>query len=366
MSRHTGIIDNMVEITSGNLLTAPVEALVNTVNTEGVMGKGIALQFKQAYPAMFKSYEAACKAKEVRLGHVYIYDLGGLVGGPRWIINFPTKGHWKSKSRLVDIETGLHDLVMQVRQLGIRSIAVPPLGCGFGGLEWKDVEPLIVNAFVSLPDVHVKIFTPSGAPLAATMPNRTERPEMTRGRAALIAVMQRYQQGLFDPFISLLEIHKLMYFLQEAGQPLRLQYEANQFGPYAKNLRQVFIKLEGHFLQGYGDGQDSPSKPIELKEGAIEAAQPVLQGDPELIQRMDRVSTLIDGFEDPYGLELLSSVHWVMCKSAEARESSAAAIVKVHEWNNRKKLVLKSDHLERAWERLKAQHWDTESLSALH
>ncbi|KRB88445.1 type II toxin-antitoxin system antitoxin DNA ADP-ribosyl glycohydrolase DarG [Noviherbaspirillum sp. Root189] len=356
----------MVELNNGNLLTAQVEALVNTVNTEGVMGKGIALQFKQAYPAMFKSYEAACKAKEVRLGRVHVYDLGGLVGGPKWIINFPTKGHWKSKSRLVDIKAGLEDLVAKVRELNIRSIAVPPLGCGFGGLSWADVEPLIMKAFAPLPDVDVKLFTPSGAPLATSMPNRTERPAMTKGRAALIAIMQRYQQGLLDPFISLLEIHKLMYFLQEAGQPLKLQYEANQFGPYAKNLRQVLIKLEGHFLQGYGDGQDSPTKPIELKEGAAEAAEPVLMEDPALVQRMSRVSTLIEGFEDPYGLELLSSVHWVMCRSIDARESPKMAIEMVHNWNNRKRAVLKADHLQRAWDRLKMQHWDTESVSALH
>src|SRR5215831_6497124 len=97
----------MIQLTQGNLLTAPVEALVNTVNTEGVMGKGIALQFKQAYPQMFKAYERAAKAGEVRLGKMDVHDLGGLVGGPRWIINFPTKGHWRAKSRLTDIESGL-------------------------------------------------------------------------------------------------------------------------------------------------------------------------------------------------------------------------------------------------------------------
>jgi O-acetyl-ADP-ribose deacetylase (regulator of RNase III) len=354
----------MLELANGNLLTAPVEALVNTVNTEGVMGKGIALQFKQAYPEMFKAYESACKAREVSLGHVHVYDLGGLVGGPRWIINFPTKGHWKSKSRLADIKVGLEDLVRKVKELGIQSIAVPPLGCGYGGLDWADVEPLIADAFSAVSDVHVKLFTPSGAPAASSMPNRTERPNMTPGRAALIAMMQRYQQGLVDPFISLLEIHKLMYFLQESGQLLRLQYEAKQFGPYAKNLRQVLIKLEGHFTQGYGEGQDSPTKPIELIEGAVCAAGTVLSSDPELAARIDRVSTLIEGFEDPYGLELLSSVHWVMCQTKEARDSAAGAIEMVHKWNERKKAVLKPDHLERAWDRLKCQKWDTDSLSA--
>lgn len=342
----------MLEITTGNLLNAPVEALVNTVNTEGVMGKGIALQFKQAYPDMFRAYEAACKAKEVRLGHVHIYDLGGLVGGPRWIVNFPTKGHWKAKSRIEDVATGLEDLVQKIRELGIRSIAVPPLGCGYGGLDWNDVEPLIVDAFDRLPEVDVKLYPPSGTPDVSTMPIRTERPKMTPGRAALIAIIKRYQQGMFDPFISLLEVHKLMYFLQEAGQRLNLQYEAREYGPYAKNLRQVLIKLDGHFIQGYGAGADDPKKQLELKEGAIEAAEATFGTDPALTERINQVSALIEGFEDPYGLELLSSVHWVMRHNHYAATSADAAIEAVHSWNQRKKKTLRAEHLRSAWERI--------------
>src|SRR4029079_5704301 len=145
----------MIEIAKGNLLEAPVEALVNTVNTEGIMGKGIALQFKQAYPEMFKAYERACRAKQGRLGRMDVHDLGGLVGGPRWIINFPTKGHWRAKSKLSDIEAGLPDLISKICQLQIRSIAVPPLGCGNGGLNWAQVRPRIEQAFAEIPDVHV-------------------------------------------------------------------------------------------------------------------------------------------------------------------------------------------------------------------
>ncbi len=212
----------MIELTKGNLLEAPAEALVNTVNTAGIMGKGIALQFKQAYPQMFRAYERDCKAGEVKLGKMQVFDLGGLVGGPRWIINFPTKGHWRAGSRMADIETGLHDLVATIKRLHIRSIAVPPLGCGNGGLDWNEVRPRIESAFAALPEVSVLVFAPGGAPEASAMPNRTERPKMTMGQAALIALMDRYLKGLLDPFVSLLEIHKLMYFLQAAGQPLRL------------------------------------------------------------------------------------------------------------------------------------------------
>jgi O-acetyl-ADP-ribose deacetylase (regulator of RNase III) len=150
----------VVQIARGNLLIAPVEALVNTVNTKGVMGKGIALQFKQAFPALFHDYAKACHSGQVRLGKMHVYDLRGLTGEPRWIINFPTKGHWRERSRLIDIETGLEDLVTTVRSLGIRSIAIPPLGCGLGGLNWVDVRPRIEAAFTSLPDVKAFLFEP--------------------------------------------------------------------------------------------------------------------------------------------------------------------------------------------------------------
>lgn len=348
----------MIELTQGNLLEAPAEALVNTVNTVGVMGKGIALQFKQAYPQMFRDYERACKAGEVELGKMWVFELGGLVGGPRWIINFPTKGHWRERSRMADIQAGLEDLAAVIQRLGIRSIAVPPLGCGNGGLDWGGVRPLIESALAKFTNVRVLVFAPGGAPGAATMPNRTDRPKMTMGQAALIALMDRYLKGLLDPFVSLLEIHKLMYFLQEAGQPLRLQYEAGEFGPYAKNLRQVLIRLEKHYTQGYGDGDDAPTKAIELLPGAVEEAELFLKNDRAIRQRMGRVASLIEGYEDPYGLELLSSVHWVMREHAAARASAEAAADAARNWNARKHQLLKKEHLLKAWQRLKQQGWD--------
>lgn len=347
----------MIETTEGNLLNAPVEALVNTVNTVGIMGKGIALQFKQAYPQMFRAYEQACKAGEVKLGKVHVFDLGGLVGGPRWIINFPTKGHWRAGSRKSDIEAGLQDLVDTIKRLNIRSIAVPPLGCGHGGLDWAEVRPLIESTLGRLPDVRVLLFSPGATPTAASMPNRTERPKMTLGQAALISLMDRYLKGLLDPFVSLLEIHKLMYFLQATGQPLRLQYEAKEFGPYAKNLRQVLIRLESHYTQGYGDGKDSPTKAIELLPGAVDEAQTFLQEDEVIRQRMERVTDLIEGYEDPVGLELLSSVHWVMLHNPAAKLSAAAAAAAVHEWNARKRRTLKTEHLTKAWQHLADKGW---------
>lgn len=347
----------MIDIVSGNLLSAPVEALVNTVNTEGVMGKGIALQFKRAFPAMYADYEASAHVGRVKIGSMHVHDLGALVGGPRWIINFPTKRHWRAKSRLVDIQSGLQDLIATVRRLGVRSIALPPLGCGNGGLLWDDVRPLIERAFEQIPHVDVRLYAPEGAPLAKEMITRTAAPRMTMGAAALIGLMDRYTSALLDPLVSLLEIHKLMYFFQASGQPLRLNYEKGKFGPYATNLGHLLNRLEGHWISGYGDGADTPSKPLEvINDGKPEAISFFLE-DLVATARMDSVTALIEGYENPYGLELLSSVHWVAQRDAEARASADRATCLVHEWNSRKRSLLKADHLRKAWSRLGDRGW---------
>lgn len=352
-----GITEPMIRETRGNLLKAPAEALVNTVNTKGIMGKGIALQFRQAFPEMFRDYERACKDERVVLGKMDVHDLGGLVGGPRWIINFPTKGHWKAKSRMEDVESGLRDLVATIRKLGIKSIAVPPLGCGNGGLPWSDVRPLIEQAFAEIPDVEVLLFAPVETPEAVAMPNRTEKPKMTPGQAALIVLVERYLKGLLDPIVTLLEVHKLMYFLQVAGQDLRLNFEPKQRGPFATNLRHVLIRMESHYTSGYGDGKDAPEVQIDLLPHAVEEAESVLKGNATIGERMDRVASLIEGYEDSYGLELLSSIHWVMANDARARTDKSVAIEGVLSWNAAKRKRLKPEHLDKAWERLTALGW---------
>jgi O-acetyl-ADP-ribose deacetylase (regulator of RNase III) len=328
------------------------------------MGRGIALQFKQAYPAMFREYERACSAGEVRIGRMHVFDLGELAKKPRWILNFPTKEHWRAKSQLPDIQAGLEDLRRNIQKLQIRSIALPPLGCGLGGLDWKDVLPQIQASLAELPEVRVLVFAPTGAPAASAMPNRTERPRLTQGRAALLMMIDRYLKGMLDPFASLLAVQKLMYFLQEAGEPLKLKYEAYDHGPYAKNLRQVLIRLEKHYTQGYGEGRDDPKQTIELLPGAVSEAMSFLAGCKQLQQRMERVSVLIDGYEDQYGLELLSSLHWVMQQRPEARTDPAAAVAAVHAWNEGKRRRLKTEHLLKAWDRLKQQHWDQSLVGA--
>ena len=165
----------MIELTRGNILKAEAEALVNTVNCAGFMGKGIALQFKKAYPDNFNAYHKACNAGEVQPGRMFVFDLHSMLN-PKYVVNFPTKRDWRANSRYEDIESGLQTLVAEVRQRGIRSLAMPPLGCGLGGLDWNRVRPMIERAFANLPDVRLLLFAPAGAPAAKTMPVRDVPP----------------------------------------------------------------------------------------------------------------------------------------------------------------------------------------------
>ncbi len=351
----------MIHFTSGNILDAEVEALVNTVNCVGIMGRGIALQFKQAFPENFKAYEAACQRKAVEPGRMFVFDTGALTL-PRFIINFPTKRHWRGKSRIEDIDAGLVALAEEIRSRGIHSIAVPPLGSGLGGLEWADVRPRIEAALGDLPDVEVLVY----APLAATSDSRPNRsttvPKMTAGRAALVSLMSRYLGGLLDPTVSLLEVHKMMYFLQQAGEPLKLRYVQAPYGPYAENLRHVLRDIEGHLVSGYADSGDAPDKQLSIVPGAAEDAEAFLTEHPETQARLDRVARLVDGFETAFGLELLSTVHWVM---AERHAGDEAAIEReTYAWNPRKRQFSRGQ-IALAADRLRCEGWafDAQALA---
>jgi O-acetyl-ADP-ribose deacetylase (regulator of RNase III) len=323
----------MIEYKTGDILAEDVEALVNTVNCVGFMGRGIALQFKRAWPENFKAYAAACRRHEVRPGHMFVFETGRLTC-PRYIINFPTKRHWRGKARMEDIEAGLSALVTEVRQRSIRSIAVPPLGAGLGGLDWAEVRVRIERAMRDLPDVRVVVFEPHEAPVPERGRRPGKVPAMTPGRAALVGLMDRYLAGLLDPFVSLLEVHKLMYFMQEAGEPLRLRLKKGPYGPYAENLRHVLGAIEGYYVSGYGAGGDAPDKPLELVPGAVEDARAALAAAPTTCARFERVSDLVEGFESPFGLELLSTVHWVMTREGASREEGV--VERTYAWAERK------------------------------
>jgi O-acetyl-ADP-ribose deacetylase (regulator of RNase III) len=353
----------MITFVTGNLLDAKVEALVNTVNTAGVMGKGLALQFKKAFPANYKAYESAAKAGDIQIGKMFVFEAGGIVM-PRYIINFPTKKHWRSPSKLDYINVGLRDLAGVIRDRKIRSIAVPPLGAGLGGLAWHDVRPLIEKALGEVADVEVLVFEPNGAPAPEEMRIATAKPKMTPGRAAILSLMNRYLVPGYDYRLSLLEVQKLAYFLQVAGEPLRLDYRAHFYGPYADNLRHVLHHIEGHYLRGFGDGKNNPDTPLELIGDAAKDAEAFLVERADSQARLAEVAALIEGYETPFGMELLSSVHWVATHDGDAASSADEAVRAVHAWTDRKATTMKPEQVRAAWSHLKERGWLTRALPA--
>lgn len=335
----------LIQYKTGNLLEDQAEALVNTVNTVGVMGKGIAFQFKQAFPEIFREYEKASKKGNIEVGQMNVVPTNAIVG-PRYVINFPTKKHWREKSQMIYVEEGLKSLVQVIRDLNIQSIAIPPLGCGNGGLNWTDVKPLIEEAFKNEP-VEVYVYEPAGSPKPDQMKVSTTTPRLTKSRALLLASMSDYIIPGYR--LSLLEIQKIAYFLQEVGEPLKLNFEKNKYGPYAENLNFVLQRLEGHFLRGYGDRNRNAE--IYLMDNASEKARHYLASDEESQQRLSKVQEIIRGFETPYGMELLATVHWIM----KSQPSNLDELIKeVHHWNQRKQELFSPKHIEKAWVHLKS------------
>jgi O-acetyl-ADP-ribose deacetylase (regulator of RNase III) len=280
---------------------------------------------------------------------MFVYDTEKMA--PRWIVNFPTKRHWRGKSRIEDIEAGMGDLVNEIRARGIRSVAIPPLGSGLGGLAWLDVRPVIESALADLPDVRAIVYEPGGGSQETVA---TPEPKMTAGRAALIGLIRRYLTGMMDTSISLLEVHKLMYFLQASGEPLRLRYVKAPYGPYAENLRHVLQAVNGHLVAGYTAGGDAPTEQVTLLPGAVEKADSFLAEHPRTSERFDRVGELVEGFETPFGLELLATAHWVADK--ENAGTDQAIVDAFYAWNPRK-AQFTPEQIAIAISRLRAERW---------
>ena len=338
--------------TKGDLLKQQdVDAIVNTVNCVGVMGKGIALQFKKKWPENFKAYAAACKQGDVKLGQMFTFELGALAT-PRYIINFPTKGHWRSASKLEDIESGLKSLVDNIQNKNIKSIAIPPLGSGLGGLSWIEVKKLIFAYLEPIDDLEVRLFEPNDSIKATQLDINTPKPKMTAGRAAILALLETYRSVNFG--LSKIEVQKLAYFLQEAGENMKLQFQKDTYGPYADALRHALNTMDGHYIQGVGDGVvESEIRPIE---SALEDARQFLESSNETINsRIQRVAELIEGYQSPYGVELLSTVHWV--NKNEGASNPNEALRAIHEWTDRKKVLMTPLHVEAAWKRLEQTGW---------
>jgi O-acetyl-ADP-ribose deacetylase (regulator of RNase III) len=337
----------------GNLLDAEVEALVNTVNTVGVMGKGIALMFKEAFPANFRAYEDACERKEVKVGHMFVTE-NRTFEGPRWIINFPTKKHWRQPSKLNWIVEGLQDLKRVIQEHGIRSIALPPLGAGNGGLNWPEVRPEVQRILGDLQGVEIVVYEPTAK--YQNVAKRTGVEKLTPARVLIAEMIRRY--WVLGIECTYLEVQKLGWFLERTihilgvEDPLKLQFKADKYGPYSDRLRHLLDALDGTYLHCDKRLSDAgPSDTIWFDEARRRHVDLFLKQDTSasLNRVLDETAKRIDGFESPLGMELLATVDWLI--ERERREPTLAAIrAGLHEWPAgepaaKRKLILFNDRL---------------------
>lgn len=310
----------MIRYTSGNLLEADVDAVVNTVNTVGVMGKGIALMFKERYPENFKAYAAACEAGEVRLGEMFVTP-GVELDGPRWIINFPTKEHWRHPTKPEWIREGLQDLQKVIVEKNIRSIALPPLGCGNGGLDWAVVRPMIEEGLSDTEGVEILIYEPTRRYQNVAKKQGVEK--LTVARALVAEMIRRYELLGFD--CSLLEIQKIAWFLERITRRLGLKdvldlrFEANRYGPYANRLDHLLNGLDGSYLsceKRIADATATDSIHFNNdKRDRLEAFFNTSEARP-YVPVIEAADKLIDGFQSPVGMEALATVDWLITQTA--------------------------------------------------
>ena len=311
----------MITFTQGNLLEARTEALVNTVNTVGVMGKGIALMFKERFDENFRRYAAACKAKEVQTGKMFVTPVHDL-DGPRWIVNFPTKQHWRAPSRMEWVVDGLQDLRRFLIEQQVKSIAIPPLGAGNGGLEWAEVREQIERTLGDL-DIDILVFEPTKQ--YQNVAKRAGVEKLTPARALIAELVRRY--WVLGMECSLLEIQKLAWFLERAIErfnpdtnPLDLKFNAHKYGPYANRLDHLLNNLDGSYLHCEKRISDAgPMDVIWFDDERKAVVQTYLKTEAKAYsQALEATAALIDGFESPFGMELLATVDWLLAREGVA------------------------------------------------
>jgi O-acetyl-ADP-ribose deacetylase (regulator of RNase III) len=341
----------MITYKTGNLLDAPVQALVNTVNTVGVMGKGVALQFKTAFPENAKVYIDAVKEGKMKLGEVLIVPVNSMTS-VKYIINFPTKGHWRYPSRIAWIKSGLEDLHQKLLTYNIKSVALPPLGCGNGGLSWSEVKPAIESALAGLP-TEILVYEPTVEILEILKrEEKTTASRLTPVRAMLLQLLYRYRA--LGEFTSEFAAEKLSYFLQRFGdRQLKLNFQKGVYGPYSGKVRHILYAINGYYLKGYEQKDAKPFEPLQLiVEKSFEVKEFLEKNlTIEDKRRLETVGSFIEGFESPYGLELLATVDYLI----EENQSLNEEIIKagLQEWSLRKLELFKEQHIRLALEHLK-------------
>lgn len=325
----------MIHYKTGNLFDSGAEALVNTVNTVGVMGKGIALQFKNMFPNNFKLYSKACKNKALKVGQLLVTEEEALLTGKKIIINFPTKTNWRLPSEYKYIEDGLIELVRVIKERNIESIAIPPLGSGNGGLEWNRVK-LILEKHLSEVDCEVFIYEPNSAIQEVL---KKERVKLTPARAMLLSVL--YELVRNGEFVSEFASEKIAYFLQRFGAKatFKLEFQPNFYGPYSGKVKHVLYYLNGSYIMGYSSKDKKPFEELGIiPNGEIEVNE--FLDKPENAKNkaiVEKTKNFLTGFYSPFGLELLSTIDFII---TEKNIDTQEAITKeLENWSDRKKTL---------------------------
>jgi len=335
---------------TGNLLESDAQALVNTVNTMGVMGKGIALQFKERFSLNFKQYAATCKKGEMKIGRMLVVKESTLYG-EKIIINFPTKTEWFKKSEYEYIEEGLKGLIEVIKEYKINSIAIPPLGCGNGGLRWDKVKLLMEHYLGNMQHVQVEVFEPNEE-IKTILHQETGRKEveLTPGRAMLLYALYYYEKQ--GEQASTFVANKLAYFLQRSGEPLRLQFVPYIYGPYAQAIDKVLYALNGKYLSGLEQMKIKPFEHIKLNWKHYMEVETYIkrQLNNEQQQRLHNLFKIIEGFETTLSLEVLASVDYLLQENPTLSENDL--LQKIESWSIRKKRLIKFEHIQIARQHL--------------
>jgi len=349
----------MVDLKKGDILKEETEAVVNTVNTKGVMGKGIALQFKECFPENYKQYKKACDEGKVETGKMFVTETGLLLN-PRYVINFPTKEHWKNPSKMEYIHEGLKDLVRVIQDKNISSISIPPLGCGNGGLDWNEVRPAIEKALSDISNLQIVLFEPSNIVYKKKERKPKKKVNVTPVRAMFLSIFEKYKELGFQ--LSFIEAHKLIYFLQRFGEPLNLTFEKNRYGPYSHIIDHMLYDVEGSFLKGTKFKDAKPQDNIYLVDENFDEIHEFIEKEltKEQKYRLELVYEFIEGFESPLGLELLATVDYIL-QYSESDLSKEELITRIFNWDSenpswgkRKRELMKKEYIEVALERIKA------------
>jgi len=323
----------MIQFIEGNLLESKAEALVNTVNTVGVMGKGIALQFKNQYPNNYKLYEKACKAKEVQVGKLFVTEDSSLLEGRKIIINFPTKTDWRKPSEYSYIESGLKDLARIIKEQGIKSVAIPPLGAGNGGLDWNIVKNIIEKNLTGL-NCDIQIYEPNAIIREAM---KKERVKLTPARAMLLSVL--YDLVRNGEFVSEFAAEKAAYFLQRFGakEQFKLEFQPNFYGPYSGKVKHVLYYLNGSYITGYSSKDKKPFEELGIMFDAENEIKSYLEQTENIAFNdiANKTKAFLAGFYSAFGLELLSTIDYII---SEKKVSTIEDITRnIESWSDRKK-----------------------------